>query len=156
MTRAVTTCSVDESIRIAFRRFAEGDVQLIPVVDQNGSRTLIGVLRRREMLWAYRELADEHQKLLDKLQVRVRDPREETLQIEAQVAEGNRDITGRALRHLALPEHMLIALVRRADETFVPSGDTRLEEGDVLVLLSTARYREEIEGLARRVERSGR
>ena len=154
MTRAVTTCSVDESIRIAFRRFAEGDVQLIPVVDQNGSRTLIGVLRRREMLWAYRELADEHQKLLDKLQVRVRDPREETLQIEAQVAEGNRDVTGRALRNLALPEHMLIALVRRADETFVPSGNTRLEEGDVLVLLSTARYREDIEELARRVERS--
>ncbi len=130
-----------------------GDVQLIPVLSQDGSRTLIGVLRRREMLWAYRELADEHQKLLDKLQVRVRDPREETLQIEAQVAEGNRDITGRALRNLALPEHSLIALVRRANETFVPSGATRLEEGDVLVLLSTARYREEIEELARRVER---
>lgn len=153
MTRAVTTCSVDESLRIAFRRFSEGDVQLIPVVDQDGSRTLIGVLRRREMLWAYRELADEHQKLLDKLQVRVRDPREETVQIEAQVAEGNRDITRREIRKLGLSEHLLIALVRRADETFVPSGATRLEEGDVLVLLSTGRYREEVEALARRVER---
>jgi CIC family chloride channel protein len=153
MTRAVTTCSLDESLRVAFGRFADGDVQLIPVVGQDGSGTLIGVLRRREMLWAYRELAGEHQKLLDKLQVRVRDPREETVQIEAQVAEGNRDITGRPLRNLALPEHLLIALVRRADETFVPSGATRLEEGDVLVLLGTARYRGEIEELARRVER---
>jgi len=153
MTRAVTTCSVNESLRIAFRRFSEGDVQLIPVVDQDGSRTLIGVLRRREMLWAYRELADEHQKLLDKLQVRVRDPREETVQIEAQVAEGNRDITRREIRKLGLSKHLLIALVRRADETFVPSGATRLEEGDVLILLSTGRYREEVEALARRVER---
>lgn len=41
---------------------------------------------------------------------------------------------------------------RQGDETFVPSGSTRLAEGDVLVLLSTARYREEIEELARRVE----
>ena len=150
MTTAVISCRPEESLRRAFRRFAEMDVQQIPVVEDDEGH-LIGVLRRHEMLWAYRELADEHQRLLDKTATRVQEPGEETVQMELIVPPGDRTVCRRPLRSVRVPEHVLIALVRRASRTFVPRGDTRLEEGDVLVLLSTRRYESEMRAWGARI-----
>lgn len=155
MTRGVTMCRLDDSLRVAFRRFAERDVQQVPVVDPDDPERVVGVLRRHDMLWAHRELADEHQKLLDASQGRVRDPSVATCQMEVQIPEGNRTAAGRLVRDLTIPEPVLIALVRRAARTFVPRGDTRLDEGDVLVLLSTEGERETLEELAQHLGSPG-
>ena len=36
-----------------------------------------------------------------------------------------------------MPDQSLIGLVRRADRAIIPRGDTQIEPGDLLVLLTT-------------------
>jgi CIC family chloride channel protein len=144
MTTAVTTCVPGDTLRKAFGRFTEKDVQQIPVLDQEDESTVVGVIRRHDMLWAYRKLMDEHQELMDKASVLVRDPREDAVQIEVQVGAQDRSIANRSVRDIRVPPHALIVLVRRGERSFIPKGHSRIEAGDVLVLLTTRRHEAEL------------
>jgi CIC family chloride channel protein len=137
MTTALTTCTPGESLRIAFRRFADRAVYQIPVVEENDPRKVAGVLRRNELLWAFKELSDEHQRLLQKTGAEVAPSHEDSVQLEVQVKEGSEDLCFQRIRDVALPKGTLIVLLRRGDRAVVPKGDTRVEPGDVLVLLTT-------------------
>jgi trk system potassium uptake protein TrkA len=57
--------------------------------------------------------------------------------MEVQVQQGQDRLCLRRIREIRLPENTLIALLRRGDRAVVPKGDTRVEPGDVLVLLTT-------------------
>jgi len=144
MTRAVVTCSAGESLRQAFRRFGERDVFQIPVVEDDEPAKVAGMLRRTEMLWAYKELSDEHQRLVERSDVLPSDRRFESVHLELQVAETHGGICNRAVRDIPMPEHALIALLRRGDRVVVPRGFTRVEPGDILTLLTTRQYEKEL------------
>jgi CIC family chloride channel protein len=137
MTTALTTCTAGEPLRTAFSRFADRNVYQIPVVEEDDPRKVTGVLRRNELLWAFKELADEHQQLLQRTGTEVTPRHGESVQMEVQVREGQEDLCFRRIREILLPGGTLIALLRRGDRAVVPKGDTRLEPGDVLVLLTT-------------------
>jgi len=137
MTSALITCTPGESLRTAFRRFADRAVYQIPVVEPDDPRTVVGVLRRNELLWAFKELSDEHQRLLERTGVEVTSRDEGSVQIEIQVREGQEDLCFRRVREISLPTGTLIVLLRRGERAVVPRGDTRIEPGDVLVLLTT-------------------
>lgn len=47
------------------------------------------------------------------------------------------ELCGRALEETSLPAGVIVTLVRRNGEALVPSGDTRLEEGDVVTLVGS-------------------
>jgi CIC family chloride channel protein len=98
---------------------------------------VVGVLRRNELLWAYKELADEHQRLLDKTGMDVTPEEGESVQLEVQVEEGQHDLCFRRLRSVVLPKDTLIVFLRRGERGLIPKGDTRIEPGDVLTLLTT-------------------
>ena len=144
MTTAVTTCTPADTLRKAFGRFTEKDVQQIPVLDQDDESTVVGVIRRHDMLWAYRKLMDEHQELMHKASVLVRDPREDAVQIEVQVSAQDRSVANHMVRDIGVPSHALVVLVRRGERSFIPKGKSRIESGDVLVLLTTRRHEEEL------------
>jgi cell volume regulation protein A len=55
--------------------------------------------------------------------------------VELPVPAGS-PVLGRTLVDIRLPEGALIVLVRRGDETFVPRGSTRIDAGDILLLLA--------------------
>jgi CIC family chloride channel protein len=137
MTTALTTCTPGESLRTAFRRFADRAVYQIPVVEEDDPRALAGVLRRNELLWAFKELSDEHQRLLERTGTEVTPRHGESVQMEVQVQEGQEDLCFRRVREIRLPPGTLIVLLRRGERAVVPKGDTRVEPGDVLVLLTT-------------------
>ncbi len=137
MTASVITCMPGDTLRYAFRRFAELDVQLIPVIDEQGGAQVVGVLRRHEMLWAYKELHDEHEKLLARVGVMPGSPGDEMVRIEFQVTPSSSALESRRVRDLAMPSDTLIVLVRRGQRVFVPRGDSRIEAGDVLVFQTT-------------------
>jgi len=124
-------------LRRAFRRFSERAVHQIPVVEDDDPRKVAGVLRRTELLWAYKELADEHQRLLDRTGDEGISAKSESVQMELQVREGQEDLCLKRIREIPLPSDTLIVLLRRGDRAVVPKGDTRVEPGDVLVLLTT-------------------
>ncbi|MFC1661694.1 CBS domain-containing protein, partial [Gemmatimonadota bacterium] len=137
MTTALITCTPGESLRVAFRRFADRAVYQIPVVEADDPSQVVGVLKRNELLWAFKELADEHQRLLERTGVDAAPGRGESVQLEVQVQEGQDELCFRRIREISLPRDTLIVLLRRGERALVPKGDTRVEPGDVLVLLTT-------------------
>ena len=143
MTTSLITCTPAEPLRTVFRRFADRAVFQLPVVDAEDPRVVVGVLRRNELLWAYKELADEHQRLLERTGAQV-GPGGESVQMEVQVREGQKDLCFRRIRDISLPPDTLIALMRRGERAVVPKGNTRVEPGDVLVLLTTRDHEEHL------------
>jgi CIC family chloride channel protein len=144
MTRSLITCSPGEPLRTAFRRFSERAVHQIPVVEDDDPGKVAGVLRRNELLWAYKELADEHQRLLDRTGDEGISAKSESVQMELQVREGQEELCLRRIREIPLPRETLIVLLRRGDRAMVPRGDTRVEPGDVLILLTTRAQEESL------------
>ncbi len=142
MTTSLITCAPGEPLRTAFRRFADRAVFQIPVVEADDPGRVVGVLRRNELLWAYKELADEHQRLLERTGVDVESSRGESLQSEVQVEEGHHALCFRRVRSVVLPEDTLIVFLRRGERGLIPKGDTRIEPGDVLTFLTTSAQEE--------------
>jgi CIC family chloride channel protein len=144
MTTALITCTPGEPLRSAFRRFADRAVFQIPVVEPDDPGQVTGVLRRNELLWAYKELADEHQRLLDRTGVDLTPSGSESIQIEVQVQEAHKSVCFQRVRSIRLPQDVLIVLLRRGERAVVPRGNTRVEPGDVLVLLTTRDQEESV------------
>jgi CBS domain-containing protein len=140
MTTGVVTCEPGETLRHAFRRFAEHDVYQFPVVDPAEPANVQGVLCRREMMWAYKELSDEHQRLVERTDALPRERRFETIHEELEVTDAHPGISYQRIRDIRVPEHSLIALLRRGERVVVPRGFTRVEPGDVLTLITTREH----------------
>ncbi len=75
--------------------------------------------------------------------------------LQVTVPVGSR-LRGVYLRELRLPVGATVSLVVRDGEGFTPSGETRLREGDQLLVVATAGVREATERRLRAVDRAGR
>jgi len=75
--------------------------------------------------------------------------------LQVRVPVGSR-LQGVYLRELRLPAGAVVSLVVRDDAAFTPNGETRLREGDQLLVVTTARARGPAEERLRAVDRSGR
>lgn len=84
-----TPSAPGETLRSAFRRFTERDVYQNPVVDPDDPGIVVGMLRRTEMMWAYKELADEHQRLMERTDTLQPERRFESAHVEVQVNPGH-------------------------------------------------------------------
>lgn len=136
MTTAVVTLRLDDTLREGFRRFSQHDIQLIPVVEGDAGVQLVGVLRRHEMIWAYQAVSEEHRRLIDRTRQSFREPPEDIVQIEFAVDANDARVVNRTLRELRFPPYALVSLVRRNRKVLVPHGDTMVQAGDVLVILT--------------------
>ncbi|MEZ4414973.1 MAG: chloride channel protein [Gemmatimonadota bacterium] len=150
MTRTVLSCEPGDTLRVAFRLFAQADVQQIPVVEDASGRAVVGVLRRHDMMWAYQELSEEHRKLLERAGGSLHVQGSASVQIEVHVPPVDQGGRSRLIRHLRLPPQCLVVLLRRADRVIVPGGDTMAEPGDTLVVLTTEAHEPELRGWAER------
>jgi Trk K+ transport system NAD-binding subunit len=125
----------------------------VPVVDPEEPNKVEGVLRRREMMWAFKELSDEHQRLIERTNALPSEKRFETVSVELEVTTFHASICNHAIREIKVPEYSLIALLRRGTRVVVPRGFTRVEPGDILTLITT---REHERGLRAWVSSGGR
>ncbi|GLZ53377.1 potassium/proton antiporter [Actinomycetospora sp. NBRC 106378] len=75
--------------------------------------------------------------------------------LQMTVPQGSR-MHGVYVRELRLPEGTGLSLVVRRGASFTPQADTRLQEGDQLLVVATATAREAAERRLRAVDRSGR
>ncbi|MBW0157161.1 Trk system potassium transporter TrkA [Sedimentimonas flavescens] len=66
--------------------------------------------------------------------------------IEAQVM-GTSPLAGRMVRDIEFPEGVLLGAVMKGEKVIKPSGDTKIEEGDVIVLFALAADIPEVERL---------
>ena len=145
MTTGLVTCHPGETLREAFRRFAGRDVFQIPVLDPDEPGKIVGMLRRSEMLWAFKQLSDEHERLLERLETLTDQPRSSSAYVELPVRSEHRQICFHRIRELGLPEFALVALLRRGERVVVPRGFTRVEPGDILTLITTPEHQQELE-----------
>ncbi len=66
--------------------------------------------------------------------------------IEAQVL-GTSTIAGRMVREIEFPEGVLVGAIRKGDRVVKPTGDIKIDEGDVIVLFALAADVPEVERL---------
>ena len=109
MTTGLVTCNPGETLGEAFRRFAGRDVFQIPVLDPDEPGKIVGMLRRSEMLWAFKQLSDEHERLLERLEARTDQPRSSSAYVELPVRPEHRRLCFHRIRELGLPEFALVA-----------------------------------------------
>ena len=137
MTSAVITCTADQRLREVLHVLHAHDVGQIPVVNPSDPSKLLGVLRRQEILWAYGELAAEHDRLLRETGAKLPIDNRELVYLDLSVPSNNRELPSQKIQHIGLPGQCLIVMLRRGDRTVVPSGVTVLEPGDELTLVTT-------------------
>ena len=106
---------------------------------------MVGVLKRAEMIWAFKELADEHQRLLKRTHALPPDAGGDSVHVALEVTVSHTDICFHSIREIKVPAEALIALLRRGDRVVVPRGFTRVEPGDVLTFITTRRHRSTLE-----------
>ena len=144
MTRSLRTCAASERLRSVLEKLTALDVHQIPVVAKDDPKKVVGVLRRREILWAFGEMASENRKLLDRTKVVLPADHRDSAKAEIEIRTEHRKLAMKPLRKIDIPEDFLCILLRRADRSLIPRGSTVLEPGDVLTVVTIAERGEDL------------
>ncbi len=133
--RDVVTVYPDEPLSKALRLMSDQDWGRIPVVDRDDPERLVGLLRRQDVIRAYRhavlrKLEDQHRRQNLRLG-RLTD----TDILEISLAAGMA-ACGRRIRDLSLPPRALITTIRRDNQIIIAHGETLLQPGDIVVVLT--------------------
>lgn len=130
----VVTASAGDPLSKALRYMSDRDVGRIPVIDPRQPTHLVGLLRRRDIIRAYRnailhKFEEQHRKQSFQLGQLT-----DTTILEFALSSGMA-AAGRRIRELQLPPQALITSVRRGQQILIAHGDTLLEPDDTVVLL---------------------
>jgi len=136
-TRELLTVYPDETIGAALRRMGARDVGRLPVVARADPRRLLGVLRRTDMVRAYAAALTRRATLKHRNhQVKLGATTGGSVSVEEIAIENGALCAGKCVSQVTWPKDCVIASVRRGRTVIVPRGDTRLQAGDVLVVVA--------------------
>jgi CIC family chloride channel protein len=132
--REVITVSPVDALSTALHYMSDRDVGRLPVVDPEDPTRLVGLLRRQNIVRAYRSA------ILNKLESQ---HRRENLRLgyltETEILEiplgSGMTAVGRRIKDLHLPAQALITSVRRDDQVLIAHGETMFQPGDTVVVL---------------------
>jgi CIC family chloride channel protein len=133
-TRRVLVAHPDEPVWAALKRLGTRDVGRLPVVDRQNPRRLVGLIRRYDIVRAYKVGIGR------KLEMQTR---AEQLRLGRLTATEFIDVVilpqslaaHRAIKELNLPEECVLVSILRDNRMLIPHGDTRLSPGDRLTAL---------------------
>ncbi len=134
-TRSVLTAFPDEPMWEALKRLGTRDVGRLPVVDRQNPGRLLGLIRRSDIVRAYRVGISRRLDLQERADRLRLGKLTGTEFVEIQVKPGSL-MAGRQVRELPLPEECLLTTARRGDKVILLHGDTRVQEGDRIVALA--------------------
>lgn len=145
-TRQVASVAPTDPVFRAVGRMAALDVGRVPVVEPASGR-VVGMLRRADVVQAYqrgisRSLGTQQRQATGRLRDLA------GVQFVEVVLDGGSPVVGQHVSEVAWPPRTVIASVRRRGQVLVPRGDTLLEAGDELVVLTAApeELREQVTG----------
>ncbi len=123
----------DEPIWVAIQKMAPRDLARLPVVDRDGSGTLLGVISRSDILRAYDVgIVRKQRGQIVEGQLSLRSLKENGF-VEFVLKED--DKCNRALvMDLPLPETVNLVSIKRGEKIIIPRGHTRLQSGDVITV----------------------
>lgn len=135
-TREVVTVAPSDPVFRAVRRMASLDVGRVPVVDPTSGR-VVGILRRADIVQAYqrginRSLGTQQRQAAGRL----RDL--SGVQFVELVLDRSSPVVGQPVSEVAWPPRTVVTSIRRRGQVLVPRGETVLESGDELVVLTAA------------------
>lgn len=135
----------DEPVYTAVHRMAALDVGRVPVIER-GSGRLLGMVRRGDIVRAYqrglnRHLGDQQREATRHL----RDLGGVTL-IEIAV-NADAPAAGHHVREITWPQRTILTSVRRGGTLVMPTGDTVIEPGDEVVVLTDRQMVDEVREL---------
>jgi CIC family chloride channel protein len=149
-TRDILVAYPDETIGSALRRMGQRDVGRMPVVPRDNPQKLLGLLRRSDMIRAYdaaltRQAAKRHRVN----QTRLDAITPERVKIVEAVIEANSPVEGKRLKDIDWPSGSIVASIFRGRRVIIPNGETMLEEGDTLTVVTENSTSLEIQALVR-------
>jgi CIC family chloride channel protein len=123
----------DEPIWIAIQKMAPRDLARLPVVDRDGSGTLLGVISRSDILRAYDVgIVRKQRGQIVEDQLSLRNLKENGF-VEFVLKED--DNCNRAkVMDLPLPETVNLVSIKRGSKIIIPRGHTRLQSGDIITV----------------------
>ncbi len=145
-TREMLTAFPDETIGAALRRMSTRDVGRLPVVARNNRRSLLGVLRRTDLVRAY-DIALTRRTTMRHMAQQVRlgtFSGAQTIELRIEAAAPCAD---RRVSEVSWPRECVLASVQRGRQTLIPHGDTVLRVDDVLIAVVEGEARAEVQRL---------
>jgi len=138
-----------EPMWMALRRMGIRDVGRLPVVEREGSRRLVGVVRRSDIIRAYNHAMVKrarHQHKIETLRLGKLDGTE-FVHIDI---PSRSPVIGKRVSEIKLPEQCLIVSVQRDRKPYIAHGYTILQEGDQVTVFAehscVSRVRERLTG----------
>ncbi len=147
-TRKLQVTYPDETIGTALQRMSKGDLGRLPVVARDAPRHLLGMLHRSDIVHAYnialtRRAADRHQAH----QVRLEAVTPENVNVVEVEVQTSCECVDMLVKDIAWPKNSVIASLRRGRQVMIPRGDTKLNAGDILVVVAGEKEQNEVKKL---------
>ncbi len=130
-TRQPLTVTEVDPVYRALRRMATVDVGRLPVVATHDHQQLVGLIRRSDLVTAYRKAVTKSLASQQRDELRRLRDLAGTDFIEVRVME-NADVVGRPVRAVSWPPHTLLTSIHRDGDLITPEGDTELRVGDTV------------------------
>jgi len=133
-TQSVLTAFPDEPMWVALKRLGTRDVGRLPVVDRENPKRLLGMIRRNDIVRAYRvgiSRRRDFQQRADRLKLG-RLTGMEFFEIKVQ---SDSPVVGKMIQELPLPDDCLLTTARRGDKVVLLHGNTKINQGDQIVAL---------------------
>jgi CIC family chloride channel protein len=138
-TQALLVTYPAEPMWEALRRLGTRAVSRLPVVEREGSRRLVGVVRRSDIIRAYNNAIVKrahHQHRVETLRLGKLDS---AAFVQVEIPPGS-PVVGQRVSEIQLPEECLIVSVRRGRKLHVAHGYTLIQAGDQMMVFAADEY----------------
>lgn len=125
------TVTPSDPVYQALRRMAMIDVGRLPVVAADDHARLVGLIRRSDLVTAYRQAVSRSLASQQRTELRRLRHLAGTDFVEVRIADGS-EAAGRRVREVDLPRHTLLTSIQRAGDLIMPDGETELQAGDLV------------------------
>jgi len=130
-TTSPTIIYPDDTLRHVLQRMAPRDLSRLPVVKRDDNRTLVGIIRRSNIIRGYELGLVRRGFALGSLP-----GTPDGTAIGRFVITSDSNLIGKTLTEIDLPESMLVIHIERGSEVILPRGSTVLMAGDTITLLA--------------------
>jgi CIC family chloride channel protein len=134
-TRSALTAYPDESMWVALKRLGTRDVGRLPVVDRQNPHHLLGLIRRNDIVRAYKVGINRRLDLQERVD-RLRLGALTGTEFVEILVEPESPQAGKQVREVPLPDDCLLTTARRGDKVILLHGETRIRPGDRIVALA--------------------
>jgi len=141
-TEGLVVAYPQESMQMTLRRLGTRDIGRMPVVESEGSRKLVGVVHRKDIIGAYNQSIVKRSHKQHKADL-LRQGRVDNANLACVKIPPHALVAGKRLSAIDLPEDCIIVSLRHGSKLSVPKGDTILHDGDIVEVFGIAEKLEE-------------